>query len=374
MNSNIIPQTPDLEWLNSFVHESLVKAPGYELDAPEIKIKLDQNESPWDWPSDLKDSILKDLASAAWNRYPQPFPIELQKMVAKHVGVAPENILLSPGSNHLISVLLNVFTQNNSGKVVIARPSFPLYEAHCRYMGISYEPWCLNESFDYDIGLLPDLTPGSIVLFASPNNPTGTSLSYKAFEGLLLKNPKVLFMADEAYFEFAEEPYTPLLEKHNNLILIRTFSKTLGTAGLRLGYMVGHQSYIELTRKLMLPFTINVMTDVALRYVLNHPEAKKILEKNINNAKSERSFLYSKLLELAKKQNFKVKASEANFLLVQWPSNQSGLAAYGQLIAKGILVRNVTRGPGLAGCLRITVGTREENLALLAALTDFSGA
>lgn len=358
---------PSETFLRQFMTPSIFSARGYHLDTLDLPVKLDQNESPWDWPEVVKDAVLAKLKARPWNRYPSPFADELGEKIAAKIGVNPTNVLLGPGSNYLIGLVLQTFSKAIRGKVVLARPSFALYESHCQYEGIAYEPWPLNGDLEYDLSALPQLPNGSLVLFASPNNPVGNVLSRQTLKQLLQQHPQVLFVADEAYCEFAAEPYTDLMSEFDNLLLIRTFSKTMGAAGVRLGYIVAGSNVIELLRKPRVPFLINQFTLAAATEVLDNPTMTKIFDEIVKNAISQRDRIFQVLKEEGRRLNFTVKASQANFLLLRWPSSEGAKRSYAHLINRGILVRDVSAAPGLMGCLRISVGTEVENDKLIQA-------
>ena len=184
--TTIISKSPSGDWLNNFLSQDLLDTKAYSIaDASTFSIKLDQNESPFDWPTKLKNKILEQMLEEDWNRYPEPYPQQLTKRVAEYAGVHHSNILLCGGSNYHISVIISMLSQRTRGDLIVASPSFPLYEAHCRYSALRYKTWDLNEDLEYDIGSLDSLSPGSIVIFASPNNPTGSSLSKSDLENLL---------------------------------------------------------------------------------------------------------------------------------------------------------------------------------------------
>jgi len=363
----ITVKQPSEKFLRRFMTPSIFSARGYHIDTPEVEIKLDQNESPWDWPDEVKEAVLAKLKTRPWNRYPSPFADELADKIAAKINVEPKNILLGPGSNYLIALILQTFCKAISGKVVLARPSFALYESHCQYEGITYEPWQLNDDLEYDLKNLPQLIDGSLVLFASPNNPVGNILSRAALKDLLSRYPDVLFVGDEAYCEFADEPYTDLLSEHSNLILVRTFSKTMGAAGVRLGYILAAANVIELLKKPRVPFLINQFALVAASEVLDNKAMSKIFDDIVRNAISERKRVCRALEEVSSRLNFKVKSSQANFILLRWAKTEDSDTAYKSLIRSGILVRNVASAPGLAGCLRISIGTSPQNDRLIKA-------
>lgn len=367
------PSQPNSNWMSTLLEPSLIEAPPYKIDTPQVDIKLDQNESPWDWPEAIKGKIIDRLMRMSWNRYPGAFSDDLADKIAHYAGVESGSILLGPGSNYLVSLALSVFSKGGKlglcpGKVVIARPSFALYESHCRYEGIAYEPWLLDEQLEYAEHNLPELPSGSVVIFASPNNPVGNALSYERFAALLTKYPDTLWIADEAYFEYTERPYTELLGKHSNLMLIRTFSKTMGCAGVRIGYVLAHPDWLSPLKKLRLPYLLNHFSVATAEILLDDAATQEHLLLIQRNAIAQRQLLYAELKKISQVANFYVKPSEANFLLLRWPSNHEAIKVYQQLVAAGILVRNVMAAPGLAGCLRITVGSESENAAVIEAM------
>ncbi len=361
---------PSETFVKNFVGEGLENTQGYTLEPCTVPLKLDQNETPWDWPDDIKKMVLEKLQNKPWNVYPEPYPINLTHLVADFIGIPQENLLLTAGSNHLISLVLSAFRQKGKGTLYVARPSFPLFESHCRYYGIPYTPWELTEDFEYDLGALDSLKPHDTVIFASPNNPTGNVLDYDAFEKLLQKNPEVLFLADEAYYDFTPRNYLSLLEKYANLLILRTFSKNLGSAGLRLGCLLGAKVYIDLIRKVNVPFLINILTISALEVVFSDKLLTARIRESVAMSIKERDRLYKSLKSAETAMNFRVFPSQANFLLVRFGSQEQCLKVHQDLLDGGILVRNVSRGPLLNGCLRLSLGLREHNTLMAKILTN----
>ncbi|MBM4251546.1 MAG: histidinol-phosphate aminotransferase family protein [Deltaproteobacteria bacterium] len=371
-NHLVTPKAPATAWLHSYVAPSLPSATPYKIDTMAAAIKLDQNESPWDLPVAIKQKVLNRLMTMEWNRYPSAFADEIAEKIASSAGFAPGTVLLGPGSNYLVALILTTFGKgimNGQGTLVVARPSFPLYESHSRYEGIPYSTWDLNADLEYDVNKLPPLARGSIVMFASPNNPVGNVLPRQTLIELLERFPDTLFVADEAYFEYASEPYADLLAEYSNLLLLRTFSKTMGCAGVRLGYVVGHEQYLHLLRKPRLPFLLNHFTLACADVLLSDEETKTHLQRIRENALEQRDRVYVALKNIGQTKGFFVKDSSANFLLLRWPDKDQALAVYAGLIKAGILVRNVGAAPSLAGCLRVTIGDERENEALIAAMS-----
>ena len=358
----IIPKRPESKLLQSFFCPTLLSTPGYHIDEPDVRFRLDRNESPFDWPETSKQRILQRVGQHNWNRYPHPFDEELTSLIATYSDVPSSCVLVGPGSNFLLSLCLNAFNQARKGKLVIAQPSFPLYESHCRYSGIPYETWKLNADFQYDTRDLPALSAGSLVIFASPNNPTGNVLPLAKLEALLQAHPDCYFLADEAYYEFAEEIYTPLLARYANLLLIRTFSKALSSAALRLGYLLASAETLQEIRKLMVPYLIAPLTHEAIKEALTHEEMREFIQTCQQTIRKERNSLFQFFTQELPNKPFEAWNSQANFLLLRWQTPEQTQFWYDRFIHSGILLRNVSKGPGLARCLRLTIGNQSDNV------------
>ncbi|MGE0174237.1 MAG: histidinol-phosphate transaminase [Oligoflexales bacterium] len=347
--------------IENFVVPSLLETRGYHIDEVDVPVKIDQNESPEDFPQEIKDAIIENLRKRSWNRYPPPFADSLSEKLGRKLGYDASYVLTAPGSNYLISILLDVFARRKVGKNIILRPSFPLFESHCRYSGIPYETWDLDDNFKFDLKKLENLPKHSLILFASPNNPTGSSISSAELESILQTNPTSLVIADEAYFEFSSTPYHPLVARYRNLVIIRTFSKALGLAGVRIGYILASPDIITQVRKLRLPFLLNMFTLEVFDAALTSKKIADFTEANIARLRSERERLYAELAPVFARKGHRLYPSDANFLLAKLSSDEACESFYKGLIKGGVLVRNISRGLRLQGCLRISIGTAEEN-------------
>ena len=198
-------------------------------------------------------------------------------------------------------------------------------------------------------------------MFASPNNPTGNILAKSDLRQLLQKNPDSYFVSDEAYHEFTTESTTDLLAEFPNLIVLRTFSKSMSSAGLRLGYVVAAPMFLHECKKIMTPYLITPLTREAVKMALSNTELFTYLQNSRAKVVQERARMYD-FFSQEFASMLQVWPSHANFLLIRWREDHSqALHYYQELIKKGILVRNTTRGPGLSGCLRITLGSPEDN-------------
>jgi histidinol-phosphate aminotransferase len=367
----INPIAPDLDWMQSYFNETLTKAKAYHIDTPNVRYKLDQNETPWDWPQEFKDRVAARVALKQWNRYPTAFANDLNVALARSLDIPPNCIMTANGSNVLLSLIISTLTQKITGRVIIARPSFALYESHCQYSGIPYDVWQLNSDFDFDVRQLPKFPSGSLVIFASPNNPVGNAISYDALDSMLKAHPQSYFLVDEAYFEFVEKPFLPLLSKHANLILVRTFSKTMGAAGVRIGYAVAAEPLIRELSKQRLPYLLNFYALEAAQELLQNPALEQERLRTVRFILEAREAMTQGLTSIANGRFF-VKRSHANFIMLRWDSQSECNRVYEGLIRAGILVRNISGAPGLAGCLRVTIGTAEENSAFMTAMRDLA--
>lgn len=363
------PVEGDPQWLEAFFHPGLSQSQAYHLERSTAPCKLDQNENPFDWPDELREKVLKKLMAQAWNRYPEPYSEELHALLADDAGLPPDCVLAAPGSNYLLSCLISLFAPGMKGPLIVARPSFPLYEQHCRISEIPCIPWELNDDMEYCLDRLPEAGKGSVILFASPNNPVGNALSYEELRTLLSRYPDTMVIADEAYYDFSPEPYTPLLGQHHNLILVRTLSKAAGAAGIRLGYVLGSRGVISSLKKMVLPYLLNHFTIAAVTELLKDPDFRKRKQDAVLFIHSEKARITEALEKAADSpQKPKIFPSHANFLHMKWASQEACERAFRHLLTKGILVRNISKALGLTGCLRVTAGSRNENDQLIAAL------
>ena len=356
--------------LKNFISPTLTEAPAYKLQQTGATIKLDQNESPYDWPEELKKKTLEKLSSTLWQRYPEPFDDELTAKLASYVGVDPDNIVTGAGSNYLITVLMNFLCRHLKGKTIIARPSFPLYEMHCRYENIPYEIWP-QKDFSYNIHDLPIIPDHSVIIFASPNNPAGNILAKKDLEDLLVKHPSCFIIADEAYFEFQQDSFIELTHKYKNLILIRTLSKTLSSAAIRFGYIVCNAEVKAQLIKTRLPFILNSFSLTAINTLLDSPEALSLMIQRAAEIAASRDQVYQEIIKLS--QNYPIQSfpSYANFVLLKFADNLQKSLAHEHLVAHNIIVRDVSKGKGLEGCLRAGIGSAADNKSLLKTLENF---
>jgi histidinol-phosphate aminotransferase len=342
-----------------FVRSELRELHPYTLEQTACRFKLDQNEVPWDFPKHLKRQALERLAAADWARYPDFHADELRRALGERLGWPMEGVLVGNGSNEMLGVTLEALVRPG-GEVLGVLPSFGLYEMFVRRAG--GRPRFLAPRADLRLPideLVAEVArdAGRPVLLCSPNNPTGAAATVEEIERLLgaLDAPLLL---DNAYGEFCRHDYRPLLDRFTNLLLFRTFSKAWSLGGMRLGYLVAHPDLVAELIKVKLPYNLN---HAAVAAGLAALAGSGAAARRIRLLVARRAQWQAMLAKLG----LGVLPSEANFLLVAArPAARDGetpAAACRRLrdtLARaGILVRDVSRYPGLDGCFRIGVGS-----------------
>lgn len=339
--------------LRDLVPYTVPHYPGY--------IKLDANENPYDFAPEVLAAVVRRLSGQIFTRYPDPEATELRRRIAAYTGMAPENILAGNGSDELI---LNLFLSfGGGGRVVITPPTFSMYAIHSRIAGAAVAAVARREDFSLDLAALlrEARVPGTrVVVVCSPNNPTGNTVPREAVEALAAEAAGLVLL-DEAYAEFAGESCCDLVRRYPRLVVLRTFSKAFGLAGLRVGYLVADPAVIAGLLKVKQPFNLNSFSQLAAVTVLEYqPLFRQRMEEIIAN----REELYRRMKQIGGVEVF---PSRANFILFRTPLPAAKV--YAGLLARRVLIRNVA-GPGLERCLRVTVGTPAENEAFLQALAE----
>lgn len=314
---------------------------------------LDANENPYRRRWNSGDIEL--------NRYPDPRCRRLRAALAGWLGLRPERIWLGNGSDEALDLLVRVFAAPGDD-VTILSPSYGMYAVAAAANAVSVRDVPLDERFDFDVEATLERASGTRMIFAcSPNNPTGNLLTEERLLALAAGFDGPV-MVDEAYVEFADAPsLLRNLERHANLIILRTFSKAWGLAGARVGYMAADPDVIDLVNRITLPYPLNTLSADAALAALERPE---VMQDQVARIVAERERLAGRLAGLG----LEVYPSRANFLLARLPEAR---AVHRRLAeAFRIVVRLRDADPRLADCLRISVGTPEENDYLCAALEE----
>ena len=318
-----------------------------EYSGVEASVFLDANENPYNAPN---------------NRYPDPLQRELKALIAPLKGVKVENIFLGNGSDEAIDLVFRAFCRPGVDNVVAIDPTYGMYQVCAEVNDVEYRKMLLDVYYQFKASsLLSAIDENTKAIFVcSPNNPTGNSLCRKEIESLLNKFDG-LVIVDEAYIDFSSsESLLKDLDKYPNLIVLQTFSKAWGCAAIRLGMAFASPEIIGIFNKIKYPYNVNRLTQEEAIRVLQHPETIKGW---VNTLLEERARVMEEFVKLP--CCVRVFPTDANFFLAKvYEATQ----IYNYLVSEGIIVRNRTNVALCNDCLRITIGTKEENEALLDAL------
>jgi histidinol-phosphate aminotransferase len=312
---------------------------------------LDANENPFG-----------SITAQDFNRYPDPYQSQLKSKISEIKQVRPSQIFLGNGSDEAIDLLFRAFCRPGIDNVILLPPTYGMYEVSASINDIEIRKIPLTEDFQLQPEkILAKADAQSKILFiCSPNNPSANKVKREAILELL-QHFNGLVVVDEAYIDFSDEPsFTTHLDEFPNLLVMQTFSKAWGLASLRLGMAFASESIIQILNKIKPPYNISGLTqETVLEAIQDLPKVKKMIKEILQ----ERDFLTAELEKLSFVQ--KIHPSHANFLLVKIPNAGK---VYDLLIEEKVIVRNRSKVLLCEDCLRITVGTRAENLSLLKAL------
>jgi histidinol-phosphate aminotransferase len=351
--------------MSSNIRLAVTSSPDYPFSAISAKVKLDQNESSEDFPAHLKALVLERIAVQEWNRYPDLNSDLLCEAIGLHDGWAPSGIVLTTGSNVLISLLVQLSALDS--RVVTVKPNFALYGLDANLLGAELTEVPLLPEFECDVqGILKSIDgplvspekPRGVIYIPRPHAPTGTAIALDELEYLIEHASNWLVVVDEAYHHFTDSDALRLASQYPNVVVIRTFSKAWGLAGVRMGYALTSGDVAKQLRKLVPPFAISFLQATCVQVALENPD---YMQQRVVRIKLERERMTTALLQ---HKHWQVFPSEGNFILIRTPDAS---AAHAGLLKQGILVRRQDSYFGLEGCIRVTVGTIEENDAFLLA-------
>jgi len=340
--------------INDLVRENIRNMKPYSCARDEFKgnanVYLDANENPYNFP---------------FNRYPDPHQKEVKDKISEIKGIQPNSIFLGNGSDEAIDLLYRAFCEPRVDNVVAIEPTYGMYKVCAEMNDVEYRKVLLNENFDIQAYNIMDSTNihTKIIWFCSPNNPTGNNLNREEIKKVL-QWFRGIVVIDEAYADFSDqESFLNQLNKYSNLVVLQTFSKAWGNAAARLGMAFASPEIIEVLNKIKYPYNISLLTQRHALYVMQ--ESEKVKEW-ITTLLEERG----KLISLLKKVSVveKIYPTNANFVLIK-VSNAKNI--YRELIRKGIVVRNRSNITLCDDCLRVTVGTADENKAFINELKKF---
>jgi histidinol-phosphate aminotransferase len=343
------------------VKPQVLKVPAYTLRAYDAEVKLNQNENPYDFPDDLKEETFRRFRARQWSRYPDFVPDSLRSRLAEFAGWKKDGVLVGNGSNELLQATLMVLTGSRS-RVAIPSPTFTVYRLIAQVLGAGIVdiPLSMDMTFDIDALISKSRESGAgVLIINTPNNPTGAVLRGEELRRILEEFPGHVLL-DEAYYEFWGHTGKEFLDRYPRLIITRTFSKAMGMASLRVGYLLTHPELAAQISKAKLPYNVNQFSLTAAEVALENMER---FRPAIEAVLEERERLGRELRQLP---GVRVYPTEANFFLIEVPVAPKLI--FEELYGRGILVRDVSSYPMLSQCLRVSVGTPDENNRLLSAL------
>ncbi len=346
----------------SSIKPAVRQAQAYTLKHFKARVKINQNENPFDMPAPVKVAVERAVAHKPWSRYPAFVPIELTERLARFAGWKSHGILVGNGSNELIEAVLMV-TVERGKRVVIAQPTFTLYKLFAEILGGECQDVFLTPELTFD---LPPLVEASrhadVTIVCCPNNPTGGILSLDQLREIL-QAARGLVVVDEAYHEFSLQSAMPLLDEFQNLVVLRTFSKAMAMAGLRVGYLLADPALAEQVSKAKLPYNLNIFSMAAAEAAIEH---FNLLKPQIDLLINERQRVFH---ELERMPGVTPYPSQANFIAFR--TRFSAKEVFDALYADEVLVRDVSRYPMLDGFLRVSIGSPGENSLFLQSLERF---
>lgn len=337
----------------------------YALALNDAPIKLNQNENPFDFPHAIKQEVARRFTSYEWTRYPDFVPTRLQESLGRYAGWTSDGVIVGNGSNEIINALFTV-TIAKGEKVLLSEPTFAIFRQGATVLDADILSVPLDANLNHDTQSIRreiETHQPVVTVICSPNNPTGCVMSRGDLVELL-EAARGFVVVDEAYWEFEGATVAGLLSEHKNLIVLRTFSKALGLAALRIGYLLAAPQVASEIRKAVLPYNINRFSNLVAQVALEMYDAE--LKPLVAEILSERNRLFAEVSNIA---GITPHATHANFFVAR-TEQISPRELYDELLKREILIRDVSKQKMLESYARISVGTREENDKLIAALRE----
>jgi histidinol-phosphate aminotransferase len=329
----------------------------------EAEVKLNQNESPFDLPRWLKEQILDEFRDEPWNRYPDILPYRGMEAYAAFLGIPTDSVIMSNGSNEMLYTIF-MACLGAGRKALIPQPSFSLYEKIALLLQAEVVTAPMRPGLEFDVDAIIDAAAREkvdFIVLSTPNNPTGMSLSHADVERIL-DAADAIVLVDEAYIEFSkEESALDLIASYPNLIVLRTMSKALALAGMRIGFAMTNPALMAEITKPKIPFASGRLAEITLIQVLRN---YSLVNEAVSYILAERARLSGALTGIGGVHLFE---SDTNFLIIRV---DDAMKVFSGLKENGVLVRNVSGYPLMENCLRFNVGLREENDRLLELLAE----
>ncbi len=339
----------------SRLRPELNKLQAYAVPDATGLVKLDAMENPFTLPVDMRSKWLDHMSHAQVNRYPEPNPENLKQKLKDQFGPHDGgDLLLGNGSDELIQLLVLAIAKPGACILTVS-PSFSMYQMIAEMIGVDCHIVPLDESYQLDLAAMLAAIgkyDPALIFLAYPNNPTGNLWSKNDIHKILNKSQGIV-VVDEAYGPFAGDSLTDVLVKNSNMLLLRTASK-LGLAAIRFGWLAGDAKLIAEFNKIRLPYNINQLTQLTMEFALDN---YALFAEQAETIRSLRGSLFGHLSAI---EGVKPYPSEANFILIKMLSRDAG-EVFDNLLEQKVLIKNVSKQAGLGQCLRVTVGSKEEN-------------
>lgn len=353
---------------NTVTPENLIRPEILALHAYHVQpspgmVKLDAMENPYVLPESVRAELAAVVSSAGINRYPDAAASALKQGI-RRVANLPQNmeILLGNGSDEIIQLLAMAVARPGAALLSV-EPSFVMYKMIASFTGLKYVGVPLTEDFSLDLPAMLEAISKqqpALIFLAYPNNPTGNLFDAAAIEQII-RTASGLVVIDEAYYAFADASFLSRLGEFDNLLVMRTFSK-LGMAGLRLGFLAGAARWLEQLEKLRLPYNVGILPQLVAEVLLQHHD---VLLQQAEQIRADRAWLLERLVGTVDVHAY---PSHANFILFRLPH---AARVFDGLKQRGVLIKKLDGShPALADCLRVTVGSAEENELFVRALQE----
>jgi histidinol-phosphate aminotransferase len=345
------------KYWSAFVKDLVPYVPGEQPKLSKL-VKLNTNENPYG-PSPKAIAAMQAELNDSLRLYPDPNGERLKRAVAEYYDVRPEQIFVGNGSDEILAHAFHGLFQHGK-PLLFPDVTYSFYPVYCGLYGIEYETIALNDNFQIDVN--DYARPNGGIVFPNPNAPTGCLLGLEAVERLLQANPDSVVLVDEAYVDFGGESAIALVDRYPNLLVSQTLSKSRSLAGLRVGLAVGHPDLIEALERIKNSFNSYPLDRIAIAGAAAAFEDREYFEQTCQRVIASREDVIASMQELG----FEVLPSRANFIFARHPQRDASQLAV-QLREQGVIVRHFKQ-PRIDQFLRITIGTPEQNQALLQAL------
>ncbi len=349
--------------ISKIIKPAVLDAKAYHVPDSDGFIKLDAMENPYTWPEEIKKAWSDYLQQAELNRYPDAKASELRTRLSETFSLSDNTAMMfGNGSDELVQIIL--LALNKTSNVVMApEPTFVMYRLLSSMLELDFIGVPLNNDFSLNLPAMLEAVeknqPAAIFI-AWPNNPTGNAFEHESLEMIINATPGIVVI-DEAYHVFAQRTMMSSLQKYPNVLLMRTLSK-LGLAGLRLGTLFGASEWISVFEKLRLPYNIGTLNQLSANFILQNIS---LLEQQAEQIRNDREVLFNALSNINGIETWK---SEANFILFK-VTDKCAKNVHAEFVKQKILIKNLHGvHPLLENCLRVTVGTEEENGLFLSSL------